>query len=249
MKRDSYGIPQIYASSDADLFMAQGYVQAQDRFYEMDVRLRHDLRPKLSEMFGKGQVKDDEFLRTLGWDRVAQKEYDTTLSASTKKYLQAYAKGVNAYLKGKDGKDISLEYAALGFENDYKPQKWTPVDSVAWLKAMAWDLRGNMQDEIDRALMTTRLGPQQIADLYPEYPYSRNQPIVTEGEYDEYTKTFGSGDSSTSTSTSGTTGSTSSSSGSALTSQLSSLSNVLEDLPTAVGVNGQGIGSNSWVVA
>ncbi|WP_369189669.1 penicillin acylase family protein [Streptomyces sp. R08] len=248
VKRDSYGIPQIYASSDADLFMAQGYVQAQDRFYEMDVR-RHMTSGRLSEMFGKGQVKNDEFLRTLGWDRVAQKEYDTTLSASTKKYLQAYAKGVNAYLKGKDGKDISLEYAALGFENNYKPQKWTPVDSIAWLKAMAWDLRGNMQDEIDRALMTSRLGPQQIADLYPEYPYSRNQPIVTEGEYDEYTKTFGSGDSSTSTSTSGTTGSTSSSSGSALTSQLSSLSNVLEDLPTAVGVNGQGIGSNSWVVA
>lgn len=248
VKRDSYGIPQIYASSDADLFMAQGYVQAQDRFYEMDVR-RHMTAGRLSEMFGKSQVKNDEFLRTLGWDRVAQKEYDTTLSASTKKYLQAYAKGVNAYLQGKDGKEISLEYAALGFKNDYKPQKWTPVDSVAWLKAMAWDLRGNMKDEIDRALMTSRLGPQQIADLYPEYPYSRNQPIVTEGEYDEYTKTFNGGDSSSSTSTSGTTGSTSSSSGSALTSQLAGLSNVLDDLPTAVGVNGQGIGSNSWVVA
>lgn len=248
VKRDSYGIPQIYASSDADLFMAQGYVQAQDRFYEMDVR-RHMTAGRLSEMFGKTSVKDDEFLRTLGWDRVAQKEYDTKLSASTKKYLQAYAKGVNAYLQGKDGKDISLEYAALGFENDYKPEKWTPVDSVAWLKAMAWDLRGNMKDEIDRALMTTRLGPQQIADLYPDYPYSRNQPIVTEGEYDEYTKTFNGGDSSSSSSTSGTTGSSSSSSGSALTSQLASLSNVLDDLPTAVGVNGQGIGSNSWVVA
>ncbi|MFE2419095.1 penicillin acylase family protein [Streptomyces hokutonensis] len=247
VKRDSYGIPQIYASSDADLFMAQGYVQAQDRFYEMDVR-RHMTSGRLSEMFGKGQVKNDEFLRTLGWDRVAKKEYDTTLSASTKKYLQAYAKGVNAYLQGKDGKDISLEYAALGFTNDYKPEKWTPVDSVSWLKAMAWDLRGNMQDEIDRALMTSRLGPQQIADLYPEYPYSRNKPIVTVGEYDEYTKTFNGGDSSSSTSTSGTTGSTSSSSGSALTSQLAGLSNVLDDLPTAVGVNGQGIGSNSWVV-
>ncbi|WP_406456005.1 penicillin acylase family protein [Streptomyces sp. NBC_01622] len=247
VKRDSYGIPQVYASSDADLFMAQGYVQAQDRFYEMDVR-RHMTSGRLSEMFGKSQVKDDEFLRTLGWDRVAKKEYDTTLSASTKKYLQAYAKGVNAYLQGKDGKDISLEYAALGFTNDYKPEKWTPVDSVSWLKAMAWDLRGNMQDEIDRALMTTRLGPQQIADLYPDYPYSRNQPIVTQGEYDEYTKTFDGGDGSTGSSTSGTTGSTSSSSGSALTSQLAGLSNVLDDLPTAVGVNGQGIGSNSWVV-
>ncbi|MFJ9559807.1 penicillin acylase family protein [Streptomyces fuscichromogenes] len=249
VKRDSYGIPQIYASTDADLFMAQGYVQAQDRFYEMDVR-RHMTAGRLSEMFGKGQVKNDEFLRTLGWDRVAKQEYDTKLSASTKNYLQAYSKGVNAYLQGKDGKDISLEYAALGFVNDYKPEQWTPVDSVSWLKAMAWDLRGNMQDEIDRALMTSRLGPQQIKDLYPDYPYSRNQTIVQDGQYDELTKTFEqSGSTTGSTGSTGTgTSTTSSTAGSALTSQLAGLYNVLDDVPTAVGVNGQGIGSNSWVV-
>ncbi|WP_371548666.1 penicillin acylase family protein [Streptomyces sp. NBC_00554] len=247
VKRDSYGIPQIYASSDEDLFMAQGFVQAQDRFYEMDVR-RHMTSGRLSEMFGSGTVDDDEFLRTLGWDRVAKEEYDTKLSDSTKKYLQAYAKGVNAYLKGKDGKDISLEYAALGFENDYKPQEWTPVDSVAWLKAMAWDLRGNMDDEIDRSLMTSRLGPQQIADLYPEYPYSRNQTIVQEGEYDSATQSYVQGGSSTTTDSAGTglAGDTTAPAG--LESQLSGLYDVLDDLPTAVGVNGNGIGSNSWVV-
>ncbi|MFD9430285.1 penicillin acylase family protein [Streptomyces sp. NPDC060002] len=255
VKRDGYGIPQIYADSDEDLFMAQGYVQAQDRFYEMDVR-RHMTSGRLSEMFGKSQVDNDEFLRTLGWDRVAKEEYDSKLSADTKKYLQAYAKGVNAYLKGKDGADISLEYAALGFTNDYKPTEWTPVDSVSWLKAMAWDLRGNMQDEIDRALMTSRLGPAQIAELYPQYPYDRNQAIVQDGQYDELTKTFEQGDgqsdsdgSSTGDGT-GTSSDSSSSStdGSALQSQLSGLYNVLDDLPTAVGVNGNGIGSNSWVV-
>jgi penicillin G amidase len=270
VRRDGYGIPQIYASSDADLFMAQGYVQAQDRFYEMDVR-RHMTSGRLSEMFGRSQVKNDEFLRTLGWDRVAKREYDTKLSASTKKYLLAYAKGVNAYLQGKDGKDISLEYAALGFTNDYKPAKWTPVDSVSWLKAMAWDLRGNMQDEIDRALMTSRLGPKQIADLYPDYPYGRNKAIVQEGQYNDLTKTFeqnggtSAGGTSTGTSTgtsagtstgtsagtaTGTSTGTSSASGtSALQSQLSGLYKVLDNVPTAVGVNGQGIGSNSWVVA
>ncbi|MEU1037329.1 penicillin acylase family protein [Streptomyces sp. NPDC005551] len=254
VKRDGYGIPQVYASSDEDLFMAQGYVQAQDRFYEMDVR-RHMTSGRLSEMFGKGQVENDEFLRTLGWDRVAKKEYDTKLSAGTKKYLRAYAKGVNAYLKGKDGADLSLEYAALGFENDYKPQEWTPVDSVAWLKAMAWDLRGNMQDEIDRSLMTSRLGPKQIADLYPDYPYSRNKAIVQEGQYDAITKTYGQGGASAGTGTgtagsaagSGLAGDTTAPGG--LQSQLSGLYDVLEDVPTAVGVNGNGIGSNSWVVA
>ncbi|MEV5477611.1 penicillin acylase family protein [Streptomyces sp. NPDC052207] len=245
VKRDGYGIPQIYASSDEDLFMAQGYVQAQDRFYEMDVR-RHLTSGRLSEMFGKSQVKNDEFLRTLGWDRVAKQEYDTKLSPSTKKYLDAYAKGVNAYLKGKSGKDISLEYAALGLVNDYKPQQWTPVDSVSWLKAMAWDLRGNMQDEIDRSLMTSRLGPKQIDDLYPDYPYSRNKPIVQTGQYNEITKAF---EQSGSTGTQSSTGSsTANSSSSALQSQLAGLYNVLDNVPTAVGVNGNGIGSNSWVV-
>ncbi|MEU8791154.1 penicillin acylase family protein [Streptomyces sp. NPDC048643] len=249
VKRDGNGIPQVYASSDEDLFMAQGFVQAQDRFYEMDVR-RHMTSGRLSEMFGKGQVENDEFLRTLGWNRVAQKEYDTKLSASTKKYLQAYAKGVNAYLKGKDGKDISLEYAALGFSNDYTPQQWTPVDSVAWLKAMAWDLRGNMQDEIDRSLMTSRLGPKQIADLYPEYPYSRNKAIVQEGAYDGVTGAYsptGTAAGSTSTAGTGLTGNTEAPSG--FQSQLSGLYDVLDNVPTAVGVNGNGIGSNSWVVS
>ncbi|MGW3555420.1 penicillin acylase family protein [Streptomyces griseoincarnatus] len=273
VRRDGYGIPQIYASSDEDLFMAQGYVQAQDRFYEMDVR-RHMTSGRLSEMFGAGQVDNDAFLRTLGWDRVAKQEYEEKLSPATKKYLQAYAKGVNAYLEGKDGKDISLEYAALGFENDYAPGEWTPVDSVAWLKAMAWDLRGNMQDEIDRALLTSRLGPKQIADLYPSYPYARNKPVVQEGGYDEGSGTFeaeggsgdgegegdgsGSGDGTGSGEgagselgggTEGGTGSGAEGDAAGFESQLTGLQRVLEDLPTAVGVNGDGIGSNSWVVS
>ncbi|MDT0573747.1 penicillin acylase family protein [Streptomyces sp. DSM 3412] len=260
VKRDGHGIPQIYASSDEDLFMAQGYVQAQDRFYEMDVR-RHMTAGRLSEMFGEGQVDNDEFLRTLGWHRIAEEEYEKTLSAETKKYLDAYAKGVNAYLAGKDGDEISVEYAALGFSNDYKPEAWTPVDSVAWLKAMAWDLRGNMQDEIDRALMTSRLGPKQIADLYPQYPYGRNGTIVQEGQYDELTETWSDGSGATQSadgSTQGTggtgtgtgTGTAGTSTGSgALQTQLDGLYNVLEDLPEAVGVNGNGIGSNSWVVS
>ncbi len=189
VKRDGYGIPQIYASSDEDLFMAQGFVQAQDRFWQMDVN-RHTTSGRLSEMFGKSQIKTDEYLRTLGWHRVAQKEYESKLSPETKKYLQAYSRGVNAYLKGKDGADISAEYAALSFVNDYKPESWTPVDSVAWLKALAWDLRGNMQDEIDRSLMTSRLTQAQIKDLYPEYPYDTHKPIVQSGSYDAATQTY-----------------------------------------------------------
>lgn len=183
VKRDSHGIPQLYADNDDDLFRAQGFVHAQDRFWEMDVR-RHMTSGRLSEMFGSGQVETDAFLRTLGWRQVAQAEYDTKLSAETKKYLQAYADGVNAYLKGKSGKDLSVEHATLKLSDDYRPEQWTPVDSVAWLKAMAWDLRGNMQDEIDRALMSNKLTQAQIDELYPPYPFDRNKAIVDGGKID-----------------------------------------------------------------
>lgn len=274
VKRDQYGIPQIYASTDEDLFRAQGYVHAQDRFWEMDVR-RHMTAGRLSEMFGKSQVDADAFLRTLGWHRVAQEEYDKKLSPDTKKYLQAYADGVNAYLKGKEGRDVSLEYAALAFSNDYTIEPWTPVDSVAWLKAMAWDLRGNMQEEIDRSLMHTRLREKQIKDLYPAYPYDLHQPIVGKGAVDEATGKFdpsakasgssadpadsaGSGDASGGSGSPAGSGGASGSSGAAGTpqgaaqgfqTQLSALSDSLERIPALLGPNGNGIGSNSWVVS
>ncbi|MEU9982060.1 penicillin acylase family protein [Streptomyces sp. NPDC050856] len=244
VKRDEYGIPQIYASTDEDLFRAQGYVQAQDRFWEMDVR-RHMTAGRLSEMFGKEQVGTDAFLRTLGWHRVAQREYDTKLSADTKKYLRAYADGVNAYLKGKEGRDVSVEYAALSFGNDYTIEPWTPVDSVAWLKAMAWDLRGNMQEEIDRSLLTSRLSEKQIKDLYPAYPADLHRPIVGKGTVDKSTGKFDpaakAGDAGTPNSPQGAA--------QGFRTQLSALSDALDEIPALLGPSGNGIGSNSWVVS
>ncbi|MEV7955468.1 penicillin acylase family protein [Streptomyces sp. NPDC087532] len=245
VKRDSYGIPQLYADTDADLFRAQGFVQAQDRFWEMDVR-RHMTAGRLSEMFGSGQVDTDSFLRTLGWRKVAQEEYDNVLSADTKKNLQAYADGVNAYLKGRDGKDISVEYAALGLTNDYKPDEWTPVDSVAWLKAMAWDLRGNMQDEIDRSLMTSRLDAKKIEDLYPPYPYKKHKPIVEGGAISSVTGKF---DPAATPSPSDLGSDTVQGATEGVNTQLASLSDTLDQIPALLGPNGNGIGSNSWVVS
>ena len=237
VERDGNGIPQIYADTPDDLFRAQGYVQAQDRFYEMDVR-RHLTSGRLSEMFGKKEVETDAFLRTLDWHGIAQQEYDTKLDATTKNYLQAYTDGVNAYLKDHSGASLSVEYAALSFSNNYKPQPWTPVDSVAWLKAMAWDLRGNMQDEIDRALMTSRLSQAQIKQLYPAYPYDRNRPIVDAGSVDQITGEY---------EPAGSSGPQGLSAG--VDSQLSGISQIIDQMPALLGPTGSGIGSNSWVVS
>jgi penicillin amidase len=178
--RDANGIPQVYADSAKDLFYAQGYVQAQDRFFEMDVR-RHTTAGRLSEMFGRSTLKADMYIRTMGWEKVAEKEL-SLLKPRTLGYLDAYSAGVNAYIHGHSPAQMSLEYSVLELNGlNYKPEDWTPVDSVSWLKAMAWDLRGNMEDEISRAIASVRHTPEEIAQLYPPYPYARHRPIVDEG--------------------------------------------------------------------
>ncbi|WP_084957396.1 penicillin acylase family protein [Thermoactinospora rubra] len=179
--RDRFGIPHIYADTPEDLFLAQGYVHAQDRFWEMDFR-RHVTAGRLSELFGRSTLDQDKAIRTMGWRRVAEKELPE-LRESTRRYLDAYAEGVNAWLAAHpDASARSFEYSVLKLTNrDYRPEKWTAVDSVAWLKAMAWDLRSNVETEIDRALTATRLPPQRVAQLFPEYPFDRHDPIVTQG--------------------------------------------------------------------
>ena len=113
--RDARGIPQIYADTPADLLKAQGYVHAQDRFWEMDFR-RHVTSGRVAELFGESQLATDEFLRTLGWREVAEQEVEA-LDESVRGYYDAYAEGVNAYLADHKGAAASLEYAVLGLQN------------------------------------------------------------------------------------------------------------------------------------
>ncbi|KAA1428482.1 penicillin acylase family protein [Nocardioides antri] len=178
--RDEHGIPQIYADSMHDLVLAQGFVHAQERFFEMDVR-RHATAGRLSELFGEDAVETDRVVRTLGWRRVAAKEL-TLLDPRTRELLDAYAEGVNAYLAGRGLSEISLEYAVLDLSGlDYTPENWTAVDSIAWLKAMAWDLKGNLDEEIARALSVAAVGQERAAQLFPPYPYDDHPPIVEQG--------------------------------------------------------------------
>ncbi len=180
VQRDDKGIPQLYADTAQDLFRAQGYVQAQDRFFEMDWR-RHVTAGRLSELVGPDAdaLAADKVVRTLGWRRVAQQEY-AELDATTRGYLQAYAAGVNAYLAGRNSSQLSVNYTLLGLSvPQARVERWTPVDSLAWFKAMAWDLRGNYTDELDRARIYGSVRDvDRIAQLYPLYPYQRHAPIL-----------------------------------------------------------------------
>jgi len=173
--RDVYGIPHIYAATHHDLFYAQGYVQAQDRFWQMDF-WRHQGAGRLSELLGKSTLETDKFLRTLGWERVARQELEQ-LNPESLAVLEAYSAGVNAYLADHQGRELGLEYAFLPLLNrGYQPAPWTPLNTLTWTKAMAWDLRGNMDAEIERAMLLKTLTPEQVEFLYPAYP--KEHPVI-----------------------------------------------------------------------
>jgi penicillin amidase len=173
--RDSFGIPHIYAGTPHDLFIAQGYLHAQDRFWQMDF-WRHIGSGKLAEMFGGSEVDTDRFLRTLGWARVAQQELQQ-LEPGALQILEFYSEGVNAYLADHQGSELSLEYAILKLLNaSYKPEPWQPLHTLTWAKVMAWDLGGNMDSEITRAVLLQTLTPEQLAEIIPPYP--SDHPLI-----------------------------------------------------------------------
>jgi penicillin amidase len=175
--RDANGIPHIYADNVHDLFFAQGFVHAQDRFWQMDF-WRHTTAGRLSELVGASQVGTDKFLRTIGWRRVAEQEY-AQADAEIKAVLDAYAAGVNAYLGSRTYADLGLEYSLLalnGFDPNRRPEPWSPADSLAWGKAMAWDLGGNMDDEIYRANLYQLLGAERAEEFLVDPP--RDHPVI-----------------------------------------------------------------------
>ncbi|CAM3445606.1 penicillin acylase family protein [Nocardioides dubius] len=238
--RDEHGIPQIYADTLDDLMRAQGFVHAQDRFYEMDVR-RHATAGRLSELFGATTLETDKAVRTMGWRRVAEREL-TLLKPETRAALEAYAAGVNAWMADRSPSQMSVEYSLLRLDGlDYEPEPWTPVDSLAWLKAMAWDLRGNMQEEVNRALALVEVGKEQVADLYPDYPYATHRPIVgqgalVDGRYEPEASKAGTRDPARPPFTADQA------------DALRGVQRALDAVPALIG-QGDGIGSNSWVVS
>ena len=178
--RDAQGVPQITAGTALDLFRAQGFVNAQDRFFEMDYR-RHVTAGRLSELVGTNAaaLAADKVVRTFGWRRVAQREWPL-LAPSTRSYLTAYAEGVNAYLDTRAPDALAVEYTVLGLQVQVPPpERWDPIDSVTWLKAMAWDLRGNYDNELARVTSYAAVRDlAQVDELFPAFPQELNAPIL-----------------------------------------------------------------------
>jgi penicillin amidase len=166
--RDSWGVPHVYASSPHDLFFAQGYVHAQDRFWQMEFWRRIG-SGRLSEILGESALANDRFIRTLGWHRTAAQELEQ-LDDEMRAVLEAYAEGVNAYISTHRGR-LGLEFTILGLTGvKFDPEPWTPLNTITWAKVMAWDLGGNMETELLRAQVAARLGASAVSEVVSPYP-------------------------------------------------------------------------------
>ncbi|WP_315099171.1 penicillin acylase family protein [uncultured Cellulomonas sp.] len=238
--RDDRGVPTITATTPADLFRAQGYVAAQDRFFEMDYR-RHVTSGRLSELVGENEdaLAADKVIRTFGWRAVAEQEWDL-VEPATRDALQAYADGVNAYLADRDLGSVAVEYSVLGLQVEVgEPQEWDPVDSLAWLKAMAWDLRGNYDAELERAASFSAVrDAARVDELFPAYPQDLNLPILSAADLPLVTPQQ----------TAAATAPPLDLDDADLQAAMASAEAALAAVPHVMG-DGEGVGSNSWVVS
>lgn len=175
---DANGVPHIKAENEHDLYVAQGYVQAQHRLFQMELS-RRQASGHLSEVVGEGMVEQDKYFRTLGLRRAAEESYDT-YSEESKGVLQAFADGVNAYIQqAKETDSLPIEFTLMGSE----PAEWTPLDSLTIGKYMAFDLGGHWERQAFNYYVLNRYDEEKAYELFPSYP--ENKPtIIGEEEVD-----------------------------------------------------------------
>lgn len=154
---DERGVPHIYASNAHDLYMAQGYITAQDRLWSMDFH-RRLASGRLAELLGARALRQDKHFRNVGLRRVAEASLEAC-SAETHEALRAYAAGVNARIA--EGR-LPPEFAALR----YRPEPWTPQDSLTIMKFTAYALGGNWGQELFRAQLVQATGAEKAAELF-----------------------------------------------------------------------------------
>ena len=170
--RDAHGVPTIDAANLNDLFFAQGYVTAQDRLWQMDVMRRFG-GGELSEILGEPLLKLDREQRILGLRAAAAKSLQTA-NPRDRSFLEAYARGVNAYIAEHSHK-LPVEFRILG----YAPKPWQVEDSLVIANEMVKDLNYHyFFDALAREKILAKLGPELSADLYVNRSWHDRPPTV-----------------------------------------------------------------------
>lgn len=160
IQRDEIGLVTIRAANDHDAYFALGFAHAQDRLWQMEMTRRIGAG-RLSELLGSGVLGIDRYVRTMGFYRLAEAQLDH-LSTETLAALNAYSKGVNAWLENRD-RPLPLQFQLLFHD----PEPWVPADSLVWARLMAFQLSTNMGSERTRERLSRTLSPEQLQAILP----------------------------------------------------------------------------------
>lgn len=160
VQRDAHGVPHIHAATLDDLILAQGFVTAQDRLWQMDILRRH-AAGELAEVLGPSLVPHDRAQRTLQVRASAERAV-SSLPPDQLHWFQLYAQGVNASIA------VQRPYLPIEFRLlRYQPAPWTPRDSILVGLAMFQDMTNTFPQKLNREALSAKLPPELVADLYP----------------------------------------------------------------------------------
>ncbi len=161
---DGFGVPHVYARDTGDAWFVAGALHARDRFWQMEL-YRRAASGRLSEVFGEATLAIDRRMLTLGIRAAAQAEL-ARLGPAARTALTRYAEGVNAAAATRPGRQRPLEFQLLGVA----PAPWTPEDSLAIGRLLAFRLAENQGAELVRHALTRALGQTAADDLTGRYP-------------------------------------------------------------------------------
>ncbi|WP_116106843.1 penicillin acylase family protein [Lewinella sp. IMCC34191] len=174
---DDRGVPHIIAGSQESAIFLQGYVNAYDRLWQMDISTR-STEGSLSEVLGASMKERDLRQIRSGYREMAERMVDTIRADFPEDYriLTAYADGINAYLDQLEPEAYPLEYKLLGHE----PIRWTPYRIALLTKGMSSGLSGGYSDAQSTATLK-KLGREEFDRLFPER-FPEASPVVPDAE-------------------------------------------------------------------
>lgn len=160
--RDGSGVPHIFAENDEDLYFAMGYVVAQDRLWQMDIN-RRSAMGEMSEIYGKNALPLDKLIHTIGIPDIA-KRLKQFISPESKLILDAYARGVNAFITS-HFEQLPIEFVLL----KYQPEPWKVEHSLAYQRLMAWGLEMAWRVDPVYGQLLEKVGYEKLTEIIPEY--------------------------------------------------------------------------------
>ncbi|MGX7108658.1 penicillin acylase family protein [Facklamia miroungae] len=161
--RDAVGIPTLIAKNDQDLYFAQGFIQAQDRLFQMDMA-RRQASGRLSEVVGEAAIENDKKFLLFDLRRAAERSL-AAYSDETLAVIESFTKGVNEYIHyAKENNKLPYEFKMLG----YQPEEWSVVDSLTIGKYMAYDLGGHFDYQAFNNWALNDLGEELFVELNEE---------------------------------------------------------------------------------